>query len=148
MEKSAAAGTTRGWGDVFGFGVRKRARRSDGPSLLTQVRALAPALLVMAALGAALIFAASSIPKNLVHRWSDNDVTSRSRLIDRSIEQPLAQALNEHDARKVKALFVDVARDERVLALGLCDPAGRLRSPTDGMPRGFTCLADARADGF
>lgn len=83
----------------------------------------------------------------LVQTWARGDVESRSRLIYRSIEGPIERALRDGDDARLEGILADVSRDDRVLALGLCDAEGVLRGATPLMPPRFSCANVARAEG-
>jgi len=103
--------------------------------------------LLALALVSLLALAAAPFSRSLVEQWSRRDVESRSRLIYNAIQNPLVRALHDHDAGRAQRILEGVARDERVLAVGLCDAHGALRGSTEQMPRGFSCEKVARSDG-
>jgi trehalose 6-phosphate synthase len=148
VDKVATAGRLRGWPDSL---AAVRRRLADPPPLsavLSRLKTISPYLLAMAALAVVLAFAAAPISNGLVQRWSDADVEARSRLIYRSIDGSLERAVQTQDWARVKSIFSDVALDDRVLAVGLCEPSGRLRSATSAMPKGFSCPAAPKDQGF
>jgi trehalose 6-phosphate synthase len=112
------------------------------------MRTISPYLLAIAALAVGLALGAASLSSGLVQQWFDADVQARSRLIYRSIDASLERAVQARDWVRVRAIFSDVAADDRVLAVGLCEPSGRLRNATRGMPKGFSCPADAKDEVF
>ncbi|MBV0892599.1 trehalose-6-phosphate synthase [Paracoccus sp. Z118] len=75
----------------------------------------------------------------LISKWSQFDVQSRSRLVLRAIEGPVDRALTSGDEAELAALLEAVARDERILGVGLCDESQRLRGATRLMPPSFSC---------
>jgi trehalose 6-phosphate synthase len=74
-------------------------------------------------------------------------VESRSRLIYTSFRGPIVRALADGDQARLDSILSDVATDERVLAVGLCDEDGALRGATQLMPRTFSCQNVARSEG-
>ncbi len=75
----------------------------------------------------------------LIERWLRTDVEMRSQLVFDSIQESVV-ALAEHpDPIRLEALFQRLARDERLLALGLCDPRGHLVSRSTDWPSGLGC---------
>ena len=116
--------------------------------LLGRLKSASPYALIMAALAVALALAASPFSGSLVQRWSEADVRARSHLIDRSIGPSVESAAAGGDWRRVGQIFAEVIQDERVLALGVCEPAGRLRSATTGVPKGFSCASQPKDEGF
>jgi trehalose 6-phosphate synthase len=99
------------------------------------------------ALLAALTLAAAPYSRSLVEQWSRRDVESRSRLVYTSIQRSVVRALADGDRERLSNILQGVAEDERILAVGLCDRAGILRSATALMPRTFSCEKVARSEG-
>jgi trehalose 6-phosphate synthase len=85
--------------------------------------------------------------KSLVEQWSRQDVESRSRLVYESIEGPLTRALADGAWPRVASILNGVAKDDRILAVGVCDQHGVLRSATKLMPQTFSCEQVARSEG-
>jgi trehalose 6-phosphate synthase len=112
-------------------------------------RAPAPTRYILAGLAAivALTLIVAPFSRSLVGQWSRLDVESRSRLVYRSIDGPIRRALRDGDERRLEGILRAVAQDERILAVGLCDPAGALRGATEDMPGSFSCDQVARAEG-
>jgi trehalose 6-phosphate synthase len=96
---------------------------------------------------AALTLAAAPYSRSLVEQWSRRDVESRSRLVYTSIQRSVVRALADGDRERLSNILQGVAEDERILAVGLCDKAGVLRSATTLMPRTFSCEKVARSEG-
>jgi trehalose 6-phosphate synthase len=95
---------------------------------------LAALLIVVAIILVVPPFAAS-----LIEQWSRSDVESRSVLAFNTAIDELTMLLDEHDSKKIVALFDRMALDEQLLSVGFCDPAGTLVYETKQMPKGFTC---------
>ena len=64
---------------------------------------------------------------------------SRSVLAFNSALDELTRQLDEHDSKKVIALFDRMALDEELLAVGFCDQHGALLYKTKQMPKAFNC---------
>lgn len=94
-----------------------------------------------------LTLAVAPFSRAIVEQWSQRDVESRSRLVFNSIQGPVLRALSDNDQNRLRNILRDVARDDRILAVGLCDPAGTLRGATDLTPRSFSCSSVARSEG-
>lgn len=92
-------------------------------------------LIVLAVLAVAVV----PITNTLVEQWSRREVESRARLVDNSIRTSVARAVRERIWSRLDSIFEGVARDERILAVGLCDQRGVLHNPTKQMPRVFSC---------
>jgi trehalose 6-phosphate synthase len=96
---------------------------------------------------AALTLAAAPYSRSLVEQWSRRDVESRSRLVYTSIQRSVVRALADGDRERLSNILQGVAEDQRILAVGLCDKAGVLRSATRLMPQTFSCEKVARSEG-
>jgi trehalose 6-phosphate synthase len=99
-------------------------------------------------LGMILLLALAFAPfsKGLIEQWSRSDVEARSRLVYNSIQGPVVRALSNAAWDRLGSIFEGVAQDERILAVGLCDDAGRLVEPTKLMPATFSCQKVARSE--
>jgi len=97
---------------------------------------LAALLMVVAMVLLIPPFAAS-----LIEQWSKSDVESRSVLAFNTALDDLTGLLDEHDAKKIVALFERMALDEQLLAVGFCDRNGVLVYKTKEMPKSFVCKA-------
>jgi len=92
---------------------------------------------LLIALGIILLippFAAS-----LIQQWSRSDVESRSVLAFNSALDEFTMLLDEHDAKRIVALFERMSLDEQLVAVGFCDEQGSLLYQTKQMPRNFAC---------
>jgi len=99
-------------------------------------------------LAAILVLALAVAPfsKSLIEQWSRSDVEARSRLVYNSIQGPVVRAMSDGAWERLGSIFVGVAQDERILAVGLCDGAGNLVEPTKLMPATFSCEKVARSE--
>jgi trehalose 6-phosphate synthase len=92
---------------------------------------------LLAVLGA-IAWAGAPLVGDLIGRWFRADVEMRSRLVFHSVEDTvaaLAAAPDDREAgRRIDELFRRIAQDERVLALALCAPDGRLRHRSAAWP--------------
>jgi trehalose 6-phosphate synthase len=95
----------------------------------------------------ALTLAVAPLSKSVVEQWSRSDVESRSLLVYRSIQGPILRALADGDQARLASILQDVADDDRILAVGLCDDNGALRGATRLMPSTFSCNRVARSEG-
>jgi trehalose 6-phosphate synthase len=95
---------------------------------------------------AVLALAIAPFSTRLIEQWSRSDVEARSRLVYNAIQNPLVRAIADKDAARMSIIFENVARDDRILAVGLCDEAGRLQNPTKLMPATFSCDKVARSE--
>src|SRR5688500_18303645 len=100
------------------------------------------ALLVGLAL---LTWAASGVVQTTARGWFERDVSSRSRLVLVGARQFLANAWYDDPADLQKQL-TDLARDERVMGVSVCNADLTPRSSTRGFPEEFGCsLVGSRA---
>ena len=97
-----------------------------------------------------LIAGVAPFSKTFIEHWSRRDVEARSRLVYNAIQGPVSHALATGDMDRLGSIFDGVAQDNRILAVGLCDPGGRLLKPTKLMPPTFSCdnLPDEEAGNF
>ncbi|WP_456640334.1 alpha,alpha-trehalose-phosphate synthase (UDP-forming) [Bradyrhizobium sp. USDA 10063] len=84
--------------------------------------------------------------RNVIEQWSRRDVEARSRLVFNAIHSSLDQAVKAHGWKSLEGIFENVALDERILAVGLCDEAGALIASTKSMPKSFSCEKVARSE--
>jgi trehalose 6-phosphate synthase len=116
---------------------------------LRREAALKYAALALAAI-VVVTLAIAPFSKSLIVQWSRNDVEARSRLVYDSIHGPVVRAMADGAWERVGSIFEGVAQNEGILAVGLCDEAGKLVSPSKLMPRTFSCekVARSEAEGF
>jgi trehalose 6-phosphate synthase len=93
------------------------------------------ALVLLSALALAVV----PFSKTLIEEWSRGELESRARLVDYAIHGTVVRAVGERAWGRLGTIFEGVAQGERILAVGLCDERGVLRSPTNHMPRTFSC---------
>ncbi len=87
----------------------------------------------------AIILIVPPFAASLIERWSQSDVESRSVLAFNSALDDLTALLEEHNDKRIVALFDRMALDEQLLAVGFCDEGGTLLYKTKDMPRSLTC---------
>jgi trehalose 6-phosphate synthase len=108
-------------------------------TLRLQLRFLVPlalALLLAAWLAAPLL-------QRLTLQWFERDLASRSNVVAQALSDSVAEAMESGQPQRVRALFDRAAQDERLFAIGLCSPDGRLVERTEGFPPNLTCSAAA-----
>ena len=74
-------------------------------------------------IGVIVIIALAIAPfsTRLIEQWSRSDVEARSRLVYNAVQNPVVRAIADTDWSRVSSIFENVALDERILAVGLCD---------------------------
>jgi len=87
---------------------------------------------------AVLTWAASGVVHTTARSWFERDVTSRSRLALTSARHSLVSAW-VGDPKILHAQLMDLARDERVMAVELCNADLSVRARTDAFPDDFGC---------
>ncbi|XSC48074.1 alpha,alpha-trehalose-phosphate synthase (UDP-forming) [Bradyrhizobium sp. RDT10] len=93
-----------------------------------------------------LALATAPFSKRLIEQWSRSDVEARSRLVYKAVQNPVVRAIADNEVSRLSAIFENVALDDRILAVGLCDEVGKLLNPTKLMPATFSCDKVARSE--
>lgn len=83
---------------------------------------------------------------HLIVRWFERDVEMRSQLIFSSVHDSLNELIKEMSRREIKTLFDRIAEDERVLAVGWCNPTGELQVNSKNWPKSAKCPSGPVAD--
>jgi trehalose 6-phosphate synthase len=110
-------------------------------SLFASIRALGRNRIAWLSLAgvAIIIVAMTHIAFMIVDHWSERDIELRSRLVFRSVRQNLIWRMAENKTEALGPYFENLAEDERLLALGLCDRHGKLVYATKEMPQEVKC---------
>jgi trehalose 6-phosphate synthase/phosphatase len=102
------------------------------------LRFIFPLLLALTSLAVV----ATPLAENFVSHWFQRDVELRSALIFQSVEYSLTDLWNQGKRlESYKKLFDNIARDERVLAVGICSAEGKLIAKSTQWPKNFDCPA-------
>lgn len=72
-------------------------------------------------------------------RWFSRDLNSRGALVANALSDSITDALVSAHTARLRPLFDRASQDERLFALGLCGPSGRLLQSTDRFPGSLTC---------
>ena len=80
-------------------------------------------------------------------RWFSRDLNSRGVLVANALSDSVADALTWNRLSRLRALFERAAQDERLFAIGLCSPEGRLLQLTDRYPKSLTCAVAVEVAG-
>ena len=99
------------------------------------LRFLVPLLLVLGGIA----WAATPLLGKLIEQWLRADVEMRSQLVFDSVQDTVVRNAKDPGGGRIDGLFTRVARDERLLALGLCSPEGRLIYHSPTWPRALEC---------
>ena len=86
-----------------------------------------------------LTYAVVPLVDQLTLRWFLRDMDIRSSLVGNTLHDPLTELLQQGNRNKINALLLRAIQDERLLALGLCDEAGKLLFSTATFPGSLDC---------
>ena len=86
-----------------------------------------------------VIVAMTQVAFVVVDHWSERDIELRASLVFRSIHDSVVRGLADKPKFKLEPYFEELAEDERILALGYCDPEGKLLDATKDMPKSIAC---------
>jgi trehalose 6-phosphate synthase len=100
-----------------------------------QLRFLVPLVLT---LGAAAGLALPLLDRLTVGRF-ERDLDLRGARVTNALADPIAEALADPKGTRLQGLFDRTAQDERLLAIGLCGPDGRLLGRTARFPASLSC---------
>src|SRR5512133_1919648 len=103
------------------------------------MRSLARLLVPWLAALALLAWGASALLNVTTRSWYERDVSLRARLVVAGARDALIPRIVQHDHRKLTALVEEIARDDRILAAGVCDSAGNRIASTSRFPVKFGC---------
>ena len=106
-------------------------------TLPLQLRFLLPLVAVLAAAS----YLAVPLMDQMTLRWFSRDLNGRGFLVANALSDSVTQALAEERPTRLRQLFDRTAQDERLYALGLCSPEGRLLQSTDRFPENLSCDA-------
>jgi trehalose 6-phosphate synthase len=96
-------------------------------------------VLPLALLLALIAYGVIPLVDALTLKWFIRDLDIRSQLMVRTMEGPLSDLLVADSKNKILAYFTRIIQDERLFALGFCDPKGRLLYQTQTYPDQVTC---------
>lgn len=96
-----------------------------------QLRFLLPLMLTLAAAA----YVSQPLMDRVMLRWFSRDLNIRAMLVADTLSESMAQALRAGQAHRVKPLLDRVVKDERLLAVALCDAEGRHLQVTAQFPR-------------
>src|SRR5262245_47091895 len=82
-----------------------------------------------------IIITVTPLMTAIVEGWSRRDVELRSRLVFRSIEDRVANAISVAGSSELTRYFEHLAEDEKLVAVGFCDESGKLTNATKLLPK-------------
>src|SRR5947208_10363684 len=104
-------------------------------SIRLSLRFIAPLVVTLALLAYALV----PLVDRLTLRWWVSDLDIRSQLIANTMEEQLADLVEQGASGKISTLFTRALQDERLYALAFCDESGKQRYQTATYPSSLGC---------
>jgi trehalose 6-phosphate synthase len=92
---------------------------------------------------AAIAYAVIPLVDKLTLQWFVRDLDIRTSLITRTIQEPLADLIREGSRPKIIRYFDRLIQDERLFAIGYCDPQHKLIYKTVTFPATIGCTGRA-----
>ena len=86
-----------------------------------------------------LAYAVVPLVDGLTLRWSVRDMDIRSRLISSTLQEPLMELMQMGERQRINNLLLRATKDERLLALGVCDTDNKLIYHTSAFPAALSC---------
>jgi trehalose 6-phosphate synthase len=86
-----------------------------------------------------IIITVTPLMTAIVEGWSRRDVELRSRLVFRSVEDRVTNAISVAGSSELTRYFEHLAEDEKLVALGFCDESGKLTNATKLLPKTLKC---------
>ena len=99
------------------------------------LRFILPLLIVLAAIAYGVL----PLVDTLMLRWFERDLDIRSTLVTNSIQEPLVDLVRAGSRSKTIAYFNRITQDERLYAIGYCDPSPASLIATKTFPRNLPC---------
>jgi trehalose-6-phosphate synthase len=92
------------------------------------------------------LFAYAVVPLvgGLTERWFVRDLDLRARLVVASVQEPVERLVVERDTARLRAFFARLTQDERLYALGFCEPDGLRPIAATPFPEDLSCERMAR----
>ena len=103
--------------------------------ILLVVRFIVPLAVVLGLFGYAVV----PVMDNFTTRWSVRDLDTRSKSLAGALQEPLLEYIPQKEGKRITQLFNRAIQDERLYALGFCDPAGNLLYATATYPASIGC---------
>ncbi|OPY84961.1 MAG: Trehalose-phosphate synthase [Smithella sp. PtaU1.Bin162] len=104
-------------------------------SLRLALRFVIPLVAVMTLLAYAVV----PLMDKLTLRWSVRDLDIRSKLITRTLQEPLTGLLEQGNKTKIRTLLARATQDERLFAIGYCTEQGKILYHTPTFPDKLGC---------
>jgi len=88
---------------------------------------------------AVIAYAVVPLFDRLALQWFVRDLDDRSAIVARGLNERLVDLLREPSSTRIVGLIEQAVRQERVFALGVCTPEGKLAYASDRYPRSLGC---------
>jgi trehalose-6-phosphate synthase len=99
------------------------------------LRFVLPLLLVLAAVA----YGVTQLAEQLTVRWFVRDLDARTVVVAKAVDESLRDLIPTGQGKRIVNLFQRMVRDERLLAIGFCNPQGELAYKTFTFPAAVTC---------
>ncbi|MGE3973546.1 MAG: trehalose-6-phosphate synthase [Bdellovibrionales bacterium] len=99
------------------------------------LRFIFPLILVLGLVAYALV----PLVDALTLKWFSRDLEIRAQLVASSVQDTLSSYISQNSTPKVEKLFNRMVQDERLYALGFCDPSKKLIYKTKTFPSEIKC---------
>ncbi len=96
-------------------------------------------VVLLAGVGVLAWFAAGAVQRT-TRQWFEEDIALRSQLVSAGMRAALLQRWSDTDRSPLERLLGDVARDERIMAVGVCDRQNQFLARTAEFPSRLSCL--------
>jgi len=73
-------------------------------------------------------------------RWFSRDLDSRGAVVANALSDSVVEALRANRPHQLEKLFDRAVQDERLFAIGLCSPDGRMLERTPAFPSALNCF--------
>ncbi len=99
------------------------------------LRFVLPLLLVLAAVA----YGVTLLADQLTLRWAVRDLDARTVLVAKAVDESLRDLIPSGQGKRIASLFERMVRDQRLLAIGFCNPQHELTYKTFTFPAAVTC---------
>src|SRR5262249_2727576 len=121
---------------------RGRTPERRGALMRLSLRFILPLAITLAAIAYAVV----PLVDRFTLQWFVRDLDIRTSLITRTIQEPLADLVREGSRPKVLRYFDRLIQDERLFAVGFCDPQHRLVYKTVTFPASIACTGRSQGN--
>ena len=73
-------------------------------------------------------------------RWFGRDLDSRGAVVANALSDSVVEAMRVNRPHQLEKLFDRAVQDERLFAIGLCSPDGRMLERTPAFPQELNCF--------